>query len=246
MTRKRTSPIWTKNKSEMQTLLNDSSSFVEVLKKLGLDAYSGNHRTLNHRIKEDSLDISQLEKKRQERIKQSSIKNKIPLLEIMVENSSYCNSKGLKMRLVKDKILEYACKKCGNKGTWMEEKLILQIEHKNGNNKDNRVENLCFLCPNCHSQTKTFAGRNSGMKKNRVCINCKGLTKGKGKICLTCVYKNQPKKFLVTKQELETLIKKYPFTTIGKKFGVSDNAVRKRCKSMGIDVPKRKKNTGLK
>lgn len=241
MTRIRTSPVWIKSKNELQQLLNESSSFVEVLEKLGLDAYSGNHRTLKQRIKEDSLDVNQLEKKRHERVKQWSIKNKIPLSEIMVENSSYCNTKGLKIKLIRNKILEYSCEKCGNKGMWMEEKLTLQIEHKNGNNKDNRLENLCFLCPNCHSQTKTYAGRNSGAKKNRICINCKGSTKGKGKICLQCVYKNQPKKFSVTKKELENLVKKYPFTTIGKKFGVSDNAVRKRCKSLGIHVPKREK-----
>lgn len=240
MTRKRTSPIWTLNKEEMQRLLNDSSSFVEVLNTLGLDAYSGNHRTLKERIKLDNLNIKKLEEKRKEKTKSCSVKKGIPLAEIMVENSKYYNSKGLKIKLLKEKLLEYVCEKCGNKGIWMREKITLQLEHKNGNNRDNRLENLCFLCPNCHSQTKTYAGRNS-MKKSRVCINCKSLTKGKGKICVTCVYKSQPKKFSITKQELEDLIKKYPFTTIGKKFGVSDNAIRKRCRVMGVEIPKREK-----
>lgn len=248
MGRKRTSPIWTLEKEKMQQLLNNSNSFVEVLKTLGLKAYSGNHRTLKERIKLDNLNIEKLQEKRKEMIKNWSIKQAIPLSEIMVKNSKYCSSKGLKIKIIKEKIIEYVCEKCSNKGTWMGKKIVLQLEHKNGNNRDNRLENLCFLCPNCHSQTETYAGKNNKMKKSRICANCKSPTKGNGKICLNCVYKNQPKKFSVTKQELENLVKEYPFTTIGKKFGVSDNAIRKRCKSMKINIPKRKKGyrSGLK
>jgi hypothetical protein len=43
---------------------------------------------------------------------------------------------------------------------------VLQLEHVNGVNNDNRPQNLCFLCPSCHSQTSTFCGGNS--KKHKV------------------------------------------------------------------------------
>jgi hypothetical protein len=43
---------------------------------------------------------------------------------------------------------------------WNNKKLVLHIEHINGISNDNRIENLCFLCPNCHSQTDTYGGRN--------------------------------------------------------------------------------------
>lgn len=50
--------------------------------------------------------------------------------------------------------------------SWNGQPLVLQLEHKNGINNDNRLENLAFICPNCHSQTPTYAGRNSvGMRK---------------------------------------------------------------------------------
>lgn len=59
--------------------------------------------------------------------------------------------------------LEEKCE-CGNKGFWRGKKLTLQLDHKNGVNNDNRLENLRFLCPNCHSQTDTFCGRNKKRK----------------------------------------------------------------------------------
>jgi 5-methylcytosine-specific restriction endonuclease McrA len=67
----------------------------------------------------------------------------------------------LKSRLLKEKLIEYKCVKCGNTGEWQGEPLSLQLDHINGNNKDHRLENLRLLCPNCHSQTKTYSGKNS-------------------------------------------------------------------------------------
>jgi hypothetical protein len=237
MTRKRTSPIWLKSKKEMQDILDTSSTFVEVLKELGLDAYSGNHRTLKERIKQDSLSVERLNEKRRARYSDLSQLKKIPISEIMVENSTY-DTKRLKIRLVEEKILNYCCYKCGNKGEWMGKKLTLQLEHINGHSRDHRKENLCLLCPNCHSQTETYAGRNSGVKKSRFCSACGGATKGKGSICVKCAAQKQPKKFSVSRSELEKLVNKYPMTVVGKKFNVSDNAIRKRCRKLGIECPK--------
>lgn len=51
---------------------------------------------------------------------------------------------------------------CGNIGEWQGQKLVLQLDHINGKNNDHRIENLRFLCPNCHSITETYAGKNKG------------------------------------------------------------------------------------
>jgi len=53
----------------------------------------------------------------------------------------------------------YACDKC-QISSWLGEKIVLELDHINGVNNDNRIENLRFLCPNCHSLTPTFRGRN--------------------------------------------------------------------------------------
>lgn len=64
-----------------------------------------------------------------------------------------------KRKLVRDGILAYKCAECGIV-EWLGRPLALQIDHINGIHDDWRVENLRMLCPNCHSQTPTFAGRN--------------------------------------------------------------------------------------
>ena len=80
--------------------------------------------------------------------------------DILIENSPYHNIYRLKLRLLKEHLLEYKCGICGNKGEWNGFPLTLQLDHINGIHTDHRLENLRFLCPNCHSQTETFSGKN--------------------------------------------------------------------------------------
>ena len=87
---------------------------------------------------------------------------KYDLDEILVENSTYANISRLKTRLINEGRLEYKCAFCGNIGEWQGQKLTLQLDHINGKNNDHRIENLRFLCPNCHSITDTYAGKNKG------------------------------------------------------------------------------------
>ena len=54
----------------------------------------------------------------------------------------------------------HECAICGQGPTWANRDLVLQVDHINGRHYDYRPENLRFVCPNCHSQTLTFAGRN--------------------------------------------------------------------------------------
>lgn len=58
----------------------------------------------------------------------------------------------------------YICEGCNGEPRWQGQPLVLQVDHKNGNNKDDRANNLRFLCPNCHSQTGTFGSRNGKSK----------------------------------------------------------------------------------
>lgn len=85
----------------------------------------------------------------------------IPLPEILVEDSTYTNSTRLKIRLLREGLLEAKCYEadCGLT-EWKGRPISLQLDHINGDNLDHRIENLRLLCPNCHSQTETFAGKN--------------------------------------------------------------------------------------
>jgi len=90
---------------------------------------------------------------------------KIPMVEILVENSTYDSNTKLKKRLVVEGFLKYKCynEKCvlhTHEVLWCGDTIVLHLDHINGVRTDNRIKNLRFLCPNCHSQTKTYCGRN--------------------------------------------------------------------------------------
>lgn len=65
---------------------------------------------------------------------------------------------------------DYKCNRCGL-DEWLGEKILLEFEHKDGNNKNNSRENLEFLCPNCHSLTPTWRGRNITIKDEKKSIS---------------------------------------------------------------------------
>ena len=85
---------------------------------------------------------------------------------VFVEDSTYANEM-VKQRIVKDNLLEYKCVKCGI-DSWCGETIVLDLDHINGNNRDNRLTNLRYLCPNCHSQTDTYKGRNKNSGKVKI------------------------------------------------------------------------------
>ena len=221
MARKRTSIIWNISKEEFQQVLDKSNSIVDVLKHFNLDPYNGNHKTVHARVKSDNLCLKKLKHNSliATSIRMSS--SKISDENVFCENSTYCR-KSLKERFLK--LVEYKCCECGIGDTYNGKSISLQIDHKNGVNNDNRVENLQLLCPNCHSQTITFSGKR--LKKEVIYESCEERWH---RIAAT-------RKFNPSKEELKALVETMPMTKVGKHFGVSDSAIRKRCILLGISL----------
>lgn len=142
----------------MQGILDESRNWREVATRLGYA--QNNNRGMIQKIKAMGLNTSHF----QNQVK----KVKKDLADVFVSNSNYDRSV-LKRRLLTDLNWPYECNKCKNVhfdvvgGTvlWMNEPVTMQLEHKNGINNDNRLENLELLCPLCHSQTSTYGGKNS-------------------------------------------------------------------------------------
>jgi Zn finger protein HypA/HybF involved in hydrogenase expression len=141
---------------EFVELIDSSTSYSEVLRKIGLGTVGGaSIKPLKARIEELNLDVSHFSKGSNGggKVRYDNIE------DVLIENSPYKNGSSLKARLIREKILSYLCEECGIK-EWNQKPISLQLDHKNGVNNDNRVENLRLLCPNCHSQTNNYAGKN--------------------------------------------------------------------------------------
>lgn len=137
-------------------IVQESNSYSDCLRALGLGTRGGSSTDiLKRRIAELNCSTEHFGKQLQ------SVSAKYSLEEILVENSSYANISRLKQRLVNEGKMEYKCQKCGI-SEWLGKPLTLQLDHINGVNNDHRLTNLRFLCPNCHSQTDTYAGKNMG------------------------------------------------------------------------------------
>jgi HNH endonuclease len=83
------------------------------------------------------------------------------------------NRSHLKKRVLRLGLKEERCEHCGI-SEWRGLKLGLALHHVNGDGADNRIENLQLLCPNCHSQTETFAGRNRARRNGRSATTRRG------------------------------------------------------------------------
>ena len=138
-------------------IVKNANSYSDCLRALDLSTNGGSSTdVLKRRIKELKCDTSHFynTSKGHSNVKYS-------LDEILVENSTYANITSLKARLIKEGRMEYKCERCGI-SEWLGAPLSLHLDHRNGKNNDHRQENLRFLCPNCHSQTDTYAGKNKG------------------------------------------------------------------------------------
>lgn len=151
------SKVYNLSNEEFQQIIARNHSWCACAREVGLSPNGSNSKIqLKKRVEELGLDISHFDQTQDAR--QAS--TKYTLEEIMVENSTYQNITKLKERIIKADLLLYKCAICGNTGEWNGQKLVLQLDYINGNHFDHRKENLRFLCPNCHSQTETFSGKN--------------------------------------------------------------------------------------
>ena len=239
MGRRRTSPIWKMSSNKFKELVETSDTITEVLAYFGLQNKGRNAHTLKKRFKEEEIDCSRLSKNGRKRRIQAIKNEPISLSEVLVSDSTY-NRGRLKKRLVKDGILTPACSICGLGNTWQDKPLTLHLDHKNGDSKDNRLPNLRLLCPNCHSQTKTYAGR-SLRKPNGNCEVCgvKINRFNKRGLCVDCANIKRRRIDRPTKEDLEKMVWEKPTIEISKELGVSDSSIGKWCKAMNINKPPR-------
>ena len=212
---------------EFKRIIKESKTYKEALSKLGYHHSGGAYITLKKRIAALNISVKHMTPT----ARYGRPHRQIPNEEVFVKG--YCGGVKVRERVLKDKLVPYKCALCGQPPEWHGKKLTLTLDHINGDHYDNRIENLRFLCPNCDSQQSTYGAKNKkGYGSNYTPKKHEPKhTQVKSKKHPTV---SPPR---VTKEEFMIALKTFKnFTEMGKRFGVSDNAIRKWCRKWDLPV----------
>ena len=215
------------SEENIKKVAKNATCIKEALIAMGLRAAGGNYKVFHKYVEKYGIDTSHFDAYKHKNIGKWSSENKKPLSDILVENSSYSRDY-LKKRLYKEGLKERFCEMsgCGQGEEWMKKKMSLILDHINGVHDDNRIDNLRIVCPNCNATLPTHCGKHKAKPKEPKEIKDIKDPGWREKPSLKRrVVKRPP--FIQLKGE----IKELGYSATGRKYGVSDNAIRKWIKS---------------
>lgn len=144
---------------QLKQALSSSHSYRQILFKLHLIPAGGNYKQIKKYIQELRLPIEHLTGKGWNKGLRGIGKPLLTLQEILQQNTTFQSYK-LKKRLYEAGLKEKRCEECGWHDCSADGRIPLELDHINGDNHDNRIDNLRILCPNCHSLKPTHRGKN--------------------------------------------------------------------------------------
>jgi hypothetical protein len=210
-------------REELLKLVDECNTFGEMLVKTNRVRKGGNLKTLKKYLNKYNIDYSKI----------SNFKYKKPtkrnLDEVLVKDSSYYNTSNLKERLYNEGVKSRKCEMCGQGEIWNGEKISLILDHINGINNDNRLENLRIVCPNCNATLPTHCGKNLKTKIKDLKLKKESERKNNNGRTIKEI-ENSIKRRKVERPEYGVLLNEIDelgYAATGRKYGVSDNTIRK-------------------
>lgn len=224
--------------------VKNNYSVSSCLSSLNLSPTGANYRGFYKFQKENNIDISHFTGQGHLRGKTHSY-NTIPLSDILVKDYNYSSNR-LRKRLISEGLKEHKCECCGL-AEWLGEPIPLELDHVDGDHYNNTLENLKILCPNCHAKTPTYRGKNKRNKKTNsktikekhphFCSSCGVTLSGKSKtgLCKLCCSISQRKVERPPVEQLTKEVEESSYLAVGRKYGVSDNTIRKWLKQKIVE-----------
>jgi hypothetical protein len=224
---------------EVRAVVADSRSYAEVLRRLGLRAAGGNHRTIRKYVEDVwRIPVDHFEPRGAHLAARPS--RAVPLADVLVEGSTYHRGH-LKRRLLAEGLKRPECEMCGQDEMWRGRRMSLVLDHVNGVHDAHRLENLRLLCPNCNATLDTHCGRHKTRKHHdRACPTCgevfRPSTGGQRYCSSSCAGRGERNRRAqvaqrrVPRPPYEQLVREIDalgYLGVGRKYGVSDNAIRK-------------------
>jgi hypothetical protein len=223
---------------EAREAIAASYSYAEALRRLGLCATGGNWKVLRRWAEEWSISTAHFDPHRANR--QRGRRRQRPLEEVLVPGSSYSRAQ-LKRRLLASGLKDNRCELCDQGPVWRDRRMSLILDHVNGISDDNRLENLRIVCPNCAATLDTHCARNGRRRQPRPCEHCGEqylpTHKAQRYCSLQCSAHSparqaslRPAARKVERPPYEQIVAEIEATgylAVGRKYGVSDNAIRK-------------------
>lgn len=145
--------------NNIKNIVKNSYSFTDVMKKVGLKVNGTSYSLLKSIIKNEGIDTTHfLGKKYNSGIRYKGGRG--VNFNIVSKRKKRVRGQFLKDILIREGLKKERCEVCGQMNIWNKRKLVLQINHIDGNHRNNNLSNLQIICPNCHSQTDTFTSKN--------------------------------------------------------------------------------------